>query len=129
MIRRPPRSTQSRSSAASDVYKRAGTVGSHDERDPRALDRAGPGASVDRREVRATGRDVVLGQQPVEQLGELAEPFETLSGRQRRLAEDGVVDVAAGTDTAYEAAARDVVQGQQVAHERHGVAVVRRGDK
>src|SRR5680860_1646290 len=28
MIRRPPRSTQSRSSAASDVYKRQGTAGS-----------------------------------------------------------------------------------------------------
>ena len=28
MIRRPPRSTQSRSSAASDVYKRQGSAGS-----------------------------------------------------------------------------------------------------
>src|SRR5450756_1569546 len=30
MIRRPPRSTQSRSSAASDVYKRQGLVGKED---------------------------------------------------------------------------------------------------
>ena len=30
MIRRPPRSTQSRSSAASDVYKRQGQEGEHD---------------------------------------------------------------------------------------------------
>src|SRR5680860_1630524 len=34
MIRRPPRSTQSRSSAASDVYKRQGLCGAADSRGP-----------------------------------------------------------------------------------------------
>ena len=48
MIRRPPRSTQSRSSAASDVYKRQGTGRpGHVAFLPRALSGALPGAGCD----------------------------------------------------------------------------------
>ena len=40
-------------------------------------------------------------------------------------AEDDTVDVCSGADAAHQATARDVVQGQEVAHERHRVPVVR----
>ena len=109
--------------------QRARTVGCHDERDPRVLNRPGPCASVHSREVRATVRNVVLGQQPVKQLGELAESVEAFPWRQRLPAENGGIDVASGTDAAHQPASGDVVQGQQVTHERHRVAVVRRADK
>ena len=67
---------------------------------------------------------VVLAQQPVEQGGELVEAVHPLADGQL-LAEDARVEVAARAETADEAAARDVVEREQVAQEGHGVAVVR----
>ncbi len=56
------------------------------------------------------------------------EPGDPVAERQV-LAHDACVDVAAGADAEEEAAARDVVEGQHLAHELHRVVVVGRGDE
>ncbi len=72
--------------------------------------------------------DVVLAQEPVEQVGELVEPVDPLLER-AALAEDPAVEVATRADPEEEAAAARVVERDGVAGQDVGVAVVRRGDE
>ena len=69
--------------------------------------------------------DVVLAQQPVEERHELVEAVDPLLER-ALLAEDAGVEVTAGAEAAEEPAAGEVVEGEHVARERVGMAVVGR---
>ena len=67
--------------------------------------------------------DVVAREQPVEQVGELVEAGDALFEREV-LAHDSRVEVAAGADAQQQPAAGDVVEGEHLSHELHGVVVV-----
>ncbi len=84
---------------------------------------------VDGRVVLAAEGDPVGAQDLIEQLGKLGEPVRALPGGQRRDTKHGAVEAGrarAGTDPEYEAPARYVVEGSQLAREADRVPEVRR---
>ncbi len=69
---------------------------------------------------------MVLGPKPHQQLDELLEPVDALSGAQPRPAEDPGVEIAAGADAKQKAAPGDVVERLHVAVQHDRMPEVRR---